>query len=359
MDEELKKALAALSSTLNEASDNQMARLQEFGDRIDAIELAAQRPALATNRPEFKAFEAFIRGGKESLTDAYRDSLIVSDDQKGGYITAPREIEAGIVKTLNQWSPLRPYATVRTISTPGVSMARQTQAPEAHWVGETEQRSETTMSYGRLDIPVHTAAVYVDVSLELLEDSAYDIMGEITVEFGKAFGKLEALSHISGDGVKKPLGILNTDGVENIASGAATDFTIDGLMDLYYGVPEAYATNGTWLANRASQGKIRKKKSGDGDYIWTDSIVTGQPPALMARPIAENVHMPNVAAGTRPILFGDLSWFRIYDRIGLSIMRDDFTKAGTGEVRFWGRRRTGAGLVMPEAVKTLFIGESV
>jgi HK97 family phage major capsid protein len=359
MDSDIKAALKELQEAYLDGVKVSTDAIADLSARIEAIELNAQRPALGQNAPQFKAFEAYLRGGHAKLTDEYRASLIVSDDTKGGYLQAPYEIEAGILKSLNEWSPIRVLATVRSISTAGVSMARQLTLPTAAWVGETEQRPETTITWGRLDIPVHTMACYIDVSLELLEDAAYDVVGEITTELGKAFGKLEAAAHLTGDGHKKPLGILNTDGVDSIASGVADNFTADSLLDTFYALPEVYAKNANWLANRTTIGKVRKLKSGDGQYLWSDSLVAGTPPSYNGRPMVEDPDMPNVGAGLRPVLFGDLSHFKIYDRVGLSLLRDDFSRATHGEVRFHARRRTGAGLTMPEAIKALHIGTSV
>ena len=106
-------------------------------------------------------------------------------------------------------------------------------------------------------------------------------------------------------------------------------------------------------------GAVRKAKSGDGQYLWTDSLIAGTPPSFNSRPIVEDPELEDIGAGKRVMIFGDLSYFKIYDRVGLNIMRDDYSRAKFGEVRFWGRRRTGAGLTLPEAVRTLKIGTSV
>ena len=65
--------------------------------------------------------------------------------------------------------------------------------------------------------------------------------------------------------------------------------------------------------------------------------------------------MPDVASGAYPIAFGDwATCFRIYDKAGgFSIMRDPFSVAVKGLVRFHARRRVGGQVVMAEAVKTL------
>ena len=66
--------------------------------------------------------------------------------------------------------------------------------------------------------------------------------------------------------------------------------------------------------------------------------------------------MPNIGAGTFPVLFGDFaSAFRIYDRITLSLLRDPYSQATSGLTRFHARRRVGARVVRAEAVRKLKI----
>lgn len=62
--------------------------------------------------------------------------------------------------------------------------------------------------------------------------------------------------------------------------------------------------------------------------------------------------MPSEGAGLFPIALGDFdSAYRIYDRVGMSILRDPYSLATTGKVRFHARRRVGAGLTKIEALR--------
>ena len=68
----------------------------------------------------------------------------------------------------------------------------------------------------------------------------------------------------------------------------------------------------------------------------------------------EATDMPNVAGGTKPVLFGDFRrGYMIVDRVNLSIMRDPFTQAASGNVRYLARRRVGGQVILPEALTTI------
>jgi len=51
-------------------------------------------------------------------------------------------------------------------------------------------------------------------------------------------------------------------------------------------------------------------------------------------------------------VFGDFrSAYTIVDRIQLSILRDPFTQATSGNVRYVARKRVGGQVVLPEAIQ--------
>jgi HK97 family phage major capsid protein len=122
-------------------------------------------------------------------------------------------------------------------------------------------------------------------------------------------------------------------------------------------VPSVYASHGTWLMNRANMGNVRKLRSAtDGPYIWVDSLQPSDPPTLLGRPVVE---MPALATGggspdVLAVAFGDWNRaYRIFDRVGLEVLRDPYTLARYSVVCFHARRRVGGALVDGEAVRGL------
>jgi len=61
--------------------------------------------------------------------------------------------------------------------------------------------------------------------------------------------------------------------------------------------------------------------------------------------------MPDVGANNFPIAFGDFRRaYMIVDRINLAVLRDPFTQATTGNVRYVARKRTGGQVILAEAI---------
>jgi HK97 family phage major capsid protein len=122
---------------------------------------------------------------------------------------------------------------------------------------------------------------------------------------------------------------------------------------LYHAVPSVYSSRGTWLMPRSAMASVRKvKTSGTGVYLWAESLQPGNPPSLLGRPIVE---FPDLTGGGSPsqatAAFGDWSRaYRIFDRVGLEILRDPYTAARRSIVVFHARKRVGGALVDPNAV---------
>lgn len=358
------KALADLTASFNTKFDAQALEIKGTKDRLDAEIAKGNRPGTAKEEKsaaaeaESKIFTTFLRKGKEALSADEVKTLRVSDDTAGGYL-APAEFSTEIVKQLVQFSPVRQAASVASTSSSSVILPKRTGRPTANWEGETEESEETESTYGQLEIPIHEAKCYVDVSNKLLEDAAVNVEAEVSGDLAEEFGRLEGVAFVNGNGAKKPMGFMADPNIAYSANGHATNLMADGLISLMYAMPAFYRNQGVWMMNGTTLGTLRKLKDGQGNYLWQPAFIAGQPETILGRPVVEAVDMDDVASGTFPIAFGDFSrGYRIYDRIALSILRDPYTQATRSVTRFHARRRVGGAVRLPEALKKLKMATS-
>ena len=346
-------------------------RLKAVEEKVGSVKSVADRIEAKLNRPgatvetkaapekaEAKAFSGFLRHGRESLPADEVKALRVSDDTSGGYL-APADFVAQVVKGIVEFSPVRQAARVGSTSSGSVILPKRTGTPTASWVGETEDRPETGSSYGQVEIPIHEAACYVDVSNQLLEDAAVNVEAEVAADLAEEFGRIEGVAFVNGNGAKKPTGFMAAAGVGFTLNGHATNLSADALIGLMYSLPAFYRNRGAWMLNGTTLATVRKLKDGQGNYLWQPSYQAGEPETLLGRPVVEAIDMPDVESGSFPIAFGDFATaYRIYDRVSLSVMRDPYSQATKGLVRFHARRRVGGGIVLAEAVKKLKMATS-
>lgn len=314
---------------------------------------------------ERKAYDRFLRKGDQALKDEERKVLTIGADATGGYL-APAEYQREIIKAITEISPFRQLVTVKSIGTNEFQQPKRTQTTTATRVAEIGSRTETqNPAWGLLKINAPEAFAESRVSMQNLEDSAFNLEEELRQDFADQFGVLEGAEIVNGDGVGKILGFLQANaagtGVPIAFETSGTAATIadadggaNGLMSVFYGLKTAYSANGRWALNRNTLGNLRKLKDLSDSYIWQPGLTAGAPPTILGAPYVEVPDMPNQAANAFPIAFGD--WkkaFTLVDRIDMVITRDPFTLASVGQVKFHARRRMGGQIVLGEALRLL------
>jgi HK97 family phage major capsid protein len=286
-------------------------------------------------------------------------ALNVSTDTAGGYL-APTEYVREIIKGVTELSPARALARIRNTAAKAIQIPKRTGQFAARRTHETGPKTETTgLTYGLEELTAPEVYALIDITNQMLEDSAFDMEAEIREEASEQFAVKEGAEFVSGTGVGEMEGILVNAGVgENISGSAATigdaDGQANGLLTLKYGLKTAYARNANWIMNRTTMGSVRKLKDADKNYIWMPGLAQGRPNTIDGDPYVEFPDMPSEAAGAYPIAYGDFRrGYTIVDRIAMEMLRDPYTQATSGAIRFIFRRRVGGKVVLAEAIRKL------
>ena len=251
---------------------------------------------------------------------------------------------------------MRSIARVTQVGGNPVKLPKRISNLSAGWVAETVEHDLSEPAYGQQEVPIFEARVSTEVTNQLLEDSAFDLAAELARDFGEEFARLEGAAFVNGNGTTQPEGFLVSSDFTTITGGAALD--ADDVIDLFHSIPSIYSSRGTWVLRRETIGSIRKlKATGTGNYLWTESLQPGNPPSILGRPVVE---MPDLQAAGSPadtlIAFGDWNRaYRIFDRVGLEVLRDPYTKARNSIVVFHARRGSAARWLTAQAVKGLSV----
>jgi len=346
--------------------------------RLDEMTLKSARPALGrepgfervrnTNMLEHKqAFEAYMRAGEATGLRALElKAMSVGSNADGGYLVPP-EVETQIGERLTAISPIRAIAGVRTISGNVYKKPFMTAGPAVGWVGETDARTQTgSPTLDELSFPAMELYAMPAATATLLEDSAVNIDQWLAQEVEQVFAAQEGTAFVTGDGNNKPKGFLAYTTVDDaswswgnigyIASGAAGAFPSsnpsDVLVDLIYAVKAGYRQNANFVMNRKTQSAIRKFKDTTGNYLWQPPAVAGGKATLLSFPVIEAEDMPDIAANSLSIAFGDFNrGYLVVDRAGVSVLRDPYT--AKPYVLFYTTKRVGGGVQDFEAIKLM------
>jgi HK97 family phage major capsid protein len=351
------------------------AALDEQKRRLDRLALNGRRPAIGAARVEGDAgaaerkagFEAYIRRGDASgLAGIEAKALSAGSGPDGGFV-APAEVEREILQRLAAISPMRGLATVRAISAGTYRAAFSATGPASGWVGETAARPETASpALSELVFPAMELYAMPSATQAILDDALVDVDRWVAEEVETVFAEQESNAFVNGNGTTQPRGVLSVPVVADASwswgnigvlnSGAAGAFAAsnpsDVLIELIYALRTGYRQNGAFLMNRRTQSTIRRFKDSAGNYLWQPPTGAGQPATLMNFPVAEAEAMPNIAANSVSVLFGDFRrGYLIVDRAGVRILRDPYS--AKPYVLFYTTKRVGGGVQDFAAIKGL------
>jgi HK97 family phage major capsid protein len=343
------------------------AQIAEILARLDDEEVRSQRPGGRGGNQdepaETRALNLFLRGGPGSLNEIERRALNLGTGSAGGYAVAA-EYSRTLLEKLTEFSPIRSVASVMSIGTTEVYIPTVETALAGGWVSETGARPEAQPVFGQLNIDTFEHAVIVPVSLQLLEDNQVNLEAFLTRHIGQQFGKAEATAFMVGNGDGKPTGLLNSpENYEQVDALQDGSDIIAKIIDLHYALAGTYAARASWFMNRRTMGVIRAAADNTTKgTLWSDSLANGTPPMLLGRPVFDSPDMDDLnLSGSAsptiesfPVAFGDFaSSYQIVDRVGVGIMRDDFTGADNGIVKIRARRRVGGKPTLTESMVLL------
>lgn len=238
----------------------------------------------------------------------------------GGF-TVPTDLARTIDKTLKMWGPMYDEAICTVLSTSSgnaidfpktddtaVAVAQHTEAAAMTDDGGVDATfTKMTLNAFAYDTE------WVQISMELLQDSAVDIEQFIGELLGERLARRVNTELTTGDGTGDPNGIVTASAAGKTAA-SATLFTADEIIDLLHSVDPAYRASpkARFMFNDTTLASIRKLKNGDGAYLWSmGDIRTGVPGTLLGQNYSVNQAMASAATGTKPIVFGDFSKYYV------------------------------------------------
>jgi HK97 family phage major capsid protein len=359
-------------------TEEKLARIDQALDdtksRLDRLALDMSRPRIGgklvddhSGREHKSAFNHYMRSGEASGLKALEaKALSRGSGPDGGYLV-PLPTEREVLRRLAKFSPIRAISSVREISGASLRRAFSTTGPAAGWVAEADPRPQTNnqqladMTFPAMELYAMPAATQA-----LLDDSVVDIEQWIAEEVQTAFAEQEGAAFVSGDGVNKPKGFLSYTSVADaswtwgnigyVLTGAAGAFAAsdpsDALVNLVYALRAGFRQNGKFVMGRRAQSLVRQFKTTTGDYIWAPPATADAGASLMNFPVVEAEDMPDPAANSLSIAFGDFErGYVVVDRVGIRVLRDPYS--AKPYVLFYTTKRVGGGVQNFEAIKLL------
>lgn len=286
-------------------------------------------------------------------------------DSAGGF-TVPEGFQAEIVRSMAAFGPmLDPGITRQINTTSGNPLPWPTMDDTSNkgaLLTENTQDGEQDVTFGQkqLDAYMYTSKI-VRVSLQLLQDSAFDMNGLLRDVFGERIGRIGNEHLTTGDHSGKPNGIV-TASTEGKQTASATAITFDEIIDLEHSVDPAYRMLGSarYMLHDNVLLAVRKLKDSDGRYLWEPAQPrTGTEALLNGYPYTVNQDMSStITADDKVILFGAFEKYVVRRVLAFQMLRLVERYADFLQVGFIGFTRFDGDLMDTAAVKHLVMAPS-
>lgn len=336
--------------------------------RPGAHHTTGEAPDNLDRRAMEAGYRALLAGDKTKANLHFIEAKAMSSGSNpdGGYLVDTM-FSRVFNRVMLEISPLRRLARVIPLDegTDTFEEVIDREQAEAVWIGETSPRSETaTPKLNLFSCPVHEIYAMPKVSQKTVDLSGFNVMDWFATKIGESFGAKESAAFHTGDGVSKPRGILSYPTsaagdatriwgqVQHIVTGQASALgtTHDFLIDVTTSLKPQYRNGAVWLMNRTTAGTLRKYKDLEGRYIWTESLIAGQPSTLLGYPVEIDEDMPDVSANAFPIAFGNFQRaYTMVEKPGIKYLPDPYT--AKPHVLLYSYRRVGGAVSNTEAFK--------
>ncbi|OQC39240.1 MAG: Phage capsid family protein [Acidobacteria bacterium ADurb.Bin051] len=317
---------------------------------------------------ESRVMQAFRRAlvvGKRELSGEELRALQVDSPTAGGYIVAPQEFTAALIKAVDDATFVRQVCTVLPVTAAESLGAASLDADpaDADWTTELGTGSEdSTMAFGRRELKPYPLAKRLKVSAKLLRmATAADALVRDRMAYKFAVTLEKAV--LTGSGAGRPLGVFtaSNDGIptsRDVATGnAATYPTLDGLIEAKYALKAGYWARARWVFHRDGVKLIAKLKDGEGRPALELAQQAGMPDRLLGFPLHVSEYGPSTfTSALYAGIVGDFSYYWIAEAQAFALQVLTELYAETNQVGYIGRLEADGMPVLAEAFARVKLG---
>jgi len=344
-------------------------------DQIDTLERAADmKKELAANAEVREAapkatrkgaFESYLRSGMSGLNNEQRSIMgelrgtstqVAGTDTLGGFLV-PQDFSNELdMATLFTGEVER---LAKKLNTAGGALLDypviNDTATNAALIGEATAVTVQDMTFANKQLSAYNYASQVRVSMQLLQDNAFDLNSFLAEAMGERIARKSNLDFTLGDGSSKPSGILAASAAGSTTAGANA-ITADDILNLIYSIDPSYRNKASFglMANDAVISAIRALGLGSAnDFpVFIPSMEVGQPDKLFGYNLYYNNDMASaISTGQKTLLAADFSKYVVRSVGGIQMLRLNERYMDELEVGFVSYARKDGTILDARAVK--------
>ncbi len=304
--------------------------------------LTAKREALAQRTADFEKAASELRS-----LPAFR-AMSVGTGSQGGFFV-PSGFQYEIETALKAFGGMRKVATIVETATgnPLPWPTSNDTGTSGELVGENQTVTFAQANLGQVTLGAYKYSTKgVQVSIELMQDSAFDIEAYLKEQLVIRLGRITNNHFTVGTGVSQPKGILAVgSAVAGPTAQAVGAVSYIDLVELEHSVDPAYRIGAKFMLHDSTLKLIKELKDSLGRPLWLAAIANNAPDTILGYPYQINQDMPLIGTGNKQLLFGALNKYGIRIVKELTVQRLDERYAELGQVAFIGFARYDGSLI--------------
>lgn len=303
-----------------------------------------QDTCVPVNQPEYhNHFWNYLMGkeGHETFLDLGRKVT-------GAYVM-PTNSSMKFTEKLNAESLFRQISTYHYAPNGPSSILARINTDSAAWVspGGAISAYDGINDFSTYKLNDHKLAVIMQLDASFLHDNRYIFESYVTNRLVKDFAHAEENGFINGTGENMPTGILAENGGAEVGVNADA-ITYENVVKLFFSAKPEYRKHGVWMMNSETALAIRSLTDAAGQPLWNHTNDT-----ILGKKVYISEYMPGAESGSKPIAFGDFSFYWIVERTSMTVrtLRERFFEAE--QIGYLAFELLDGKLIRPEAIKVM------
>ncbi|MHA1302725.1 MAG: phage major capsid protein [Candidatus Heimdallarchaeaceae archaeon] len=224
-----------------------------------------------------KSFFQYVR---TNVADDYLQEkwLGTTTDTAGGFLV-PEEFANQMVVYTAPGNIVWPRATKWTMTTDKLQFPKLGQVPESgssqdhfagvsfEWIDEGDSKPETEPNFTFLELTVHELAGYTEISDNLIDEAAINIMNFLTQLYRLSYMYTTDTAFISGTGAGQPLGVISDPQVTLVNRNTAGTVVFTDLVNMDNALPSMFEQGAVWFMNKAILNALRNERDSNNAPI--------------------------------------------------------------------------------------------
>lgn len=349
--EEKTAKIVELEEKLNKSNE-------EIGKMAGALDEVMKKGISNPETEEKKAntaFEKYLRTGDKEIEGLEKAAIGTGQ----ATVLIPTILSHEILKETKETSNFLMKGKFYTGSGDYIKIPVRNEITSANQIVKEGQGNtqDGTLGYTHIELRAGYRQVRYPITDELVQDSAFDMVGElkeaISEEFGQTLSELTVKGAYNASTEQFIEGFLTNATVTGAAITTATvkKVTADDLVKLETGMKASYRKGSAYYVSPKLYEEMKLWKDGDGRYLWMN-ILEGATMKFNGYPVYVEEFLEDIDTGKYPAVFCDFGkGYAYYQKKGFE--QELNRKVNERITEYYTRIRIGGGVIRPKAFSVL------